>query len=1068
MRISILVVLALAALLCGAAPLMGGQEGLIYSFPLDSSPGWTTQGAWAFGAPTGGGGNTAPPTDCGYPDPTSGHTGANVYGYNLSGNYTASMPAQYLTTTAMNCTGVTDTTLVFWRWLCVDGTTYSDYASVQVSNNGSDWTTVWANPIYPLCDDSWQYCVYDISAVADGQATVYVRWVMGPTSSLYDFSGWNIDDVQIWSGAPGPYPVYTWNLNGVNAPGWTTEGAWAYGTPAGGGGAYGYPDPTSGHTGPNVYGYNLSGDYPNSMPAYNLTTTAIDCSGIEGTTLVFWRWLGVEPNYWDHAYVQVSNDGSTWTTVWANPTSTIDENYWQLCVYDISAIADGDSSVYIRWQMGPTDSSIYYQGWNIDDIQIWNGPPLPILAWTAYPDMSTEYPNTVQALEDKLGGGYLVQPFPTNGQGGAGDATLLSRQLDGKHVFLVPEPEAATNTQLTTAGTTFASTLQTFASNGGSVVECCEYSGGSSTAYGFLTATGLMDLTFYGGAMSGALPVAAPWHPLAAGLGSTVTAQNYTSLYTVGSNALPVVTDGAGHAAVAVADYGAGAAVALGYDFYAYDSDAARILANAVQYPRNARRVLLYDDGVGASTHVGAEALRRLGYAFTETNQDDFDQALTSGQWDVVVLDNPYFCPYGAGEYGYYDSLLDYLGVWGKSAGNSWRLDASRNPELAAAYDVEAATILSTLTPVYDWIADPLFTTPNSVPDLTTWSDLWGIDGFELTAVGEGVAHAGYTASPTADKAAVVVGNYGTTIVSGFLWDDRNQDADSDGIQDVVELVMNQLVHLTKNPYVDMGFSPSETTTGATVDFTGHLSANAYGSTWWFGDGFSDSGTSVSHSYAHPGFYTVSFVSADSPSMTPDHYSIRTVPRQMVVGFPDTPAGFWSLHHIVACYEGGLVGGYGDGYHPDEIVTRAAMAVYVARGMAGGDAGVPDGPVTPTFADVGTGYWAYKYIEYCYAHGIVGGYADGYHPEENVNRAQMAVYAARVRAGSDAAVPLGPVTPFFPDVGTGYWAYKYIEYCHDQDIVGGYADGYHPEEEVNRAQMPVYMQRLFQLWMPYS
>jgi hypothetical protein len=39
---------------------------------------------------------------------------------------------------------------------------------------------------------------YDISAVADGHATVFIRWGMGPTNASITFPGWNIDDVQIW------------------------------------------------------------------------------------------------------------------------------------------------------------------------------------------------------------------------------------------------------------------------------------------------------------------------------------------------------------------------------------------------------------------------------------------------------------------------------------------------------------------------------------------------------------------------------------------------------------------------------------------------------------------------------------------------------------------------------------------------------------------------------------------------------------------------------------------------------------------------------------------------------
>lgn len=84
-----------------------------------------------------------------------------------------------------------------------------------------------------------------------------------------------------------PMPVYTWDLS--TNPGWSTQGQWAWGQPTGGGGQYGNPDPTGGYTGPNVYGYNLFGDYTNNMPEYALTTPAIDCSELTRVTLRFWQ-----------------------------------------------------------------------------------------------------------------------------------------------------------------------------------------------------------------------------------------------------------------------------------------------------------------------------------------------------------------------------------------------------------------------------------------------------------------------------------------------------------------------------------------------------------------------------------------------------------------------------------------------------------------------------------------------------------------------------------------------------------------------------------------------------------
>lgn len=152
-------------------------------------------------------------------------------------------------------------------------------------------------------------------------------------------------------------------------PGWSVEVLWAFGTPTGGGGDHGNPDPTSGYTGSNVYGYNLNGDYEDNMPERHLTTTAIDCSGRDGVVLSFWRYLGVEQPLYDHAYLRVSTNGSTWTTVWQN-AAEITDSTWTYQEFDISAIADNQPTVYIRWTIGTTDGSWRYCGWNIDDVRL--------------------------------------------------------------------------------------------------------------------------------------------------------------------------------------------------------------------------------------------------------------------------------------------------------------------------------------------------------------------------------------------------------------------------------------------------------------------------------------------------------------------------------------------------------------------------------------------------------------------------------------------------------------------------------------------------------------------------
>ncbi len=166
-----------------------------------------------------------------------------------------------------------------------------------------------------------------------------------------------------------PQVIYSATMD--TNPNWTYQGDWQWGVPQGSGGEYGEPDPTSGYTNANVVGYNLAGDYVDNIGSTLWATTpAINCNNTTNVMLRFYRWLNVERSTYDHAYIAVSNNGTNWTTVWQNPDSHIQDSAWSLQEIDISAIADNQATVYIRWGIGPTDSSWKYSGWNIDDVEI--------------------------------------------------------------------------------------------------------------------------------------------------------------------------------------------------------------------------------------------------------------------------------------------------------------------------------------------------------------------------------------------------------------------------------------------------------------------------------------------------------------------------------------------------------------------------------------------------------------------------------------------------------------------------------------------------------------------------
>ncbi len=164
---------------------------LIYAWNLDTNPGWTLGKTWAFGQPQGKGARQA-----GFPDPVRGYTGRFVLGVNLKGDYKNNLKPSYLVTAPIDCSGLTAAQLRYRRWLNVERMP-ADRAAVEVSTDGMSWHTLWQNESLVM-DSAWQLQTLDLSAYADGCATVRLRWVMGPTNKFLRMSGWNLDDIEIW------------------------------------------------------------------------------------------------------------------------------------------------------------------------------------------------------------------------------------------------------------------------------------------------------------------------------------------------------------------------------------------------------------------------------------------------------------------------------------------------------------------------------------------------------------------------------------------------------------------------------------------------------------------------------------------------------------------------------------------------------------------------------------------------------------------------------------------------------------------------------------------------------
>lgn len=161
-------------------------------------------------------------------------------------------------------------------------------------------------------------------------------------------------------------------------PQWSLDSGWEYGAPTGSSSSvFNYLGPDSGSTGTHVLAYRLDNYYENNLStARYATMPTLDCTGLFNVTLNFERWMGVTPTYatydTDNITIEASNDNQNWTTIFerADITGSSYDYDWISQTFDISAVADGESTVYIRWGVGPTDISGNYCGWNIDDVVV--------------------------------------------------------------------------------------------------------------------------------------------------------------------------------------------------------------------------------------------------------------------------------------------------------------------------------------------------------------------------------------------------------------------------------------------------------------------------------------------------------------------------------------------------------------------------------------------------------------------------------------------------------------------------------------------------------------------------
>jgi hypothetical protein len=189
-----------------------------------------------------------------------------------------------------------------------------------------------------------------------------------------------------------------------------------------------------------------------------------------------------------------------------------------------------------------------------------------------------------------------------------------------------------------------------------------------------------------------------------------------------------------------------------------------------------------------------------------------------------------------------------------------------------------------------------------------------------------------------------------------------------------------------------------------------------------------------------------------------------------VVSFVDVPSSYSFWLSIEALYYARITLGCSTSppmYCPDQIVSRAAMAVFLLRGIHG--AGYTPPAASGIFADVPPTNPFAGWIEQLFAAGITSGCATDplrYCPDDTVTRGPMAVFLLRSQYGSSYRPPAA--TGIFADVPITHPFAAWIEQLYREAITSGCGTSplrYCPDQSVARGAMAVFVARTFGLPM---
>lgn len=133
-------------------------------------------------------------------------------------------------------------------------------------------------------------------------------------------------------------------------------------------------DPSTDHSGDGkIAGVVIGGCYSTSASTsdYCLTSPSINAGSATSLHLSYWRHLHTDYPSYVTTKVEVSSDGSFWTSVYSVSSSGfVNDTSWTQQQFDVSAYKSSTFRVRFCYKVG--SGAVAGGGWNVDDVVVSN------------------------------------------------------------------------------------------------------------------------------------------------------------------------------------------------------------------------------------------------------------------------------------------------------------------------------------------------------------------------------------------------------------------------------------------------------------------------------------------------------------------------------------------------------------------------------------------------------------------------------------------------------------------------------------------------------------------------